>query len=225
MANKWLIAAEATLAEHFPSQDRAKTAKTAKSRSEGGTEGTFGANGTFGTPQETNENADRLPEEKPENAFFCAKSANGAETPQPPASPERQAWTDDEDERAAIVEEGAGCPRAWAEALARLDATRPPGDVPVARWRAFIDDAARFIDGGWCARAVALGWTPLDLFGCDRHKPLARVDHASLVWLLNGRELSALSESVAIIGAANNRQSYRRRAITSGDICLAWELA
>jgi hypothetical protein len=120
-------------------------------------------------------------------------------------------WADAEDERAALVEEGAGCARAWAEALARLDATRPPGDVPAARWRAFIDDGGRFIDGGWCARAAALGWTPLQLFGCDRHKPFARIDHASLVWLLNGRELSTLSEGVAIVGCRLPPHIHRER--------------
>jgi hypothetical protein len=44
------------------------------------------------------------------------------------------------DERAGIIEFDGGLPRAWAEALARLDPTKPPGDVPARRWVQFIDD-------------------------------------------------------------------------------------
>jgi len=43
-------------------------------------------------------------------------------------------WTDAEEERAAIAEYDGGAPRAWAEALARLDPNKPPGDVPPRRW-------------------------------------------------------------------------------------------
>jgi hypothetical protein len=95
-------------------------------------------------------------------------------------------WAEAEEERAAIVEYDAGAPRAWAEALARLDPMRPPGDVPPERWRGFIDDCSRFLDEGWAARAIAIGWGPLDLFGCDRDRPVTRFEHAGLLWLLGG---------------------------------------
>jgi hypothetical protein len=36
-----------------------------------------------------------------------------------------------------------GAPQAWAEALARLDPDKPPGDVPARRWLCFIDDRGR----------------------------------------------------------------------------------
>ena len=75
------------------------------------------------------------------------------------------------DERAAIIEFDGGASRTWAEALARLDPARPPCDTPAKRWLQFIDDCGRFIDDGWAPCAEALGWTPLDLFGCDRAKP------------------------------------------------------
>ena len=79
------------------------------------------------------------------------------------------------DERAGIIEFDGGAPRAWAEALARLDPNKPPGDVPPRRWLRFVDDCGRFLDGGWAERAAAFGWGPLDLFGCDRERPFARV--------------------------------------------------
>ena len=80
-------------------------------------------------------------------------------------------WGDAEDERAAIAEHDGGAPRAWAEALARLDPAQPPRDLPPKRWVRFLDDCGRFLDGGWAAHATALGWGPLDLFGCNRARP------------------------------------------------------
>ena len=117
------------------------------------------------------------------------------------------------EERAAIIEEGSGARREWAEAFAQLDCARPPADVPSRRWRQFIDDCGRFLDDGWPARAIALGWKPLDLFGADRVKPFARVDQAGLLWLLNGRKLVALTATTATIETQTGaRQTYRRCA-------------
>jgi hypothetical protein len=42
-------------------------------------------------------------------------------------------WGEAEEERAAIAEFDGDPPRAWAEALARLDLTKPPADVPPRR--------------------------------------------------------------------------------------------
>src|SRR6516165_10617401 len=52
--------------------------------------------------------------------------------------PAPSTWADAEEERAAIVEYEGGAPRPWAEALARLDPGKPPGDVPPRRWVRFI---------------------------------------------------------------------------------------
>src|SRR5262249_9175723 len=109
------------------------------------------------------------------------------------------AWSETQEERAAIAEYDAGAPRAWAEALARLDPSRPPGDVSPRRWLQFIDDCGRFLDSGWAIRAAKLNWHPLDLFGCDRERPFARLDHAGLLWLLDGRQLLALTADTAAI--------------------------
>jgi hypothetical protein len=77
--------------------------------------------------------------------------------------------------------------------LARLDAAAPPCDISPKRWLRFIDDCVRFFDDGWATRAVALGWGPLDLFGCDRIKPFARLDRAGLLCVIDGRKLLALT--------------------------------
>jgi hypothetical protein len=130
------------------------------------------------------------------------------------------------EERADIVEYDRGAPRAWAEELARLDPANPPGDVPSNRWQRFIDDCGRFLDQGWASRAEALDWAPRDLFGCDRDRPFARLDQMGLLWLLNGRNLIALTaEMAAIETPTGGRQTYRRRFLAVEGVVLAWELS
>jgi hypothetical protein len=134
-------------------------------------------------------------------------------------------WMDAHEERAAIVEHDGGAPRAWAEGFARLDPNNPPGDVPLRRWLRFIDDGGRFLDGGWVDTAAAFGWGPLDLFGCDRERPFARIDHLGLLWLLDGGTVLELHRDHAIIETLGGaRQTYRRRPVEVGRVMLAWEL-
>jgi hypothetical protein len=82
-----------------------------------------------------------------------------------------------------------------------------------------------FLDGGWAAKAAALGWGPLELFGCDRNRPFARVNRQGLLWLLNGRRLIALTAETGIIETATGgRLTYRRVPNQDGQV-LAWALA
>jgi hypothetical protein len=132
---------------------------------------------------------------------------------------------DDPHERASIIEYDGKIPRAWAVGAARLDPDRPPGDVLLKRWQRFVDDVGVFLDSSFCAVAAALGWGPLDLFGCDRDRPFARIDQSGLLWLLNGARLVALTETTAAIEAQTGaRLTYRRKPNQAGRV-LAWELA
>jgi hypothetical protein len=139
--------------------------------------------------------------------------------------PKPEPWTDAHEERAAIGEYDGCLPRVWAEGFARLDPSKPPPDVPAKRWLRFIDDCGHFLDAGWADKASAFGWGPLDLFGCDRERPFARVDHLGLLWLLKGGTIIELNRDRAILqtesGAA---QTYRRRPVEVGRVVLAWEL-
>jgi hypothetical protein len=126
--------------------------------------------------------------------------------------------------RSRIIENDIGVPREWAEAFARLDSDRPPADVPLRRWAQFIDDIGRFLNGGFAEKAAALGWTALDLFGCDRDKPFVRIDRQGLCWLIAGSRLVDLSENTAIIETwTGARQTWRRKPSEPGRV-LASEL-
>jgi hypothetical protein len=171
--------------------------------------------------------AAKAPEREPERSATLATLATlaGGRAEIQNFEPEPDTWTEAEEERAAIVEYDGGAPRAWAEALARLDPSNPPGDVPPRRWLRFIDDCGRFLDGGWAARAVSFGWGPLDLFGCDRERPFARIDRLGLLWLLSGGAVVELHRDRAVIQVeAGARQCYRRRPVEVGRVVLAWDL-
>jgi hypothetical protein len=142
--------------------------------------------------------------------------------------PTRDGWLAEDrqtlfDERAGIIEYDGGAPRTWAEALARLDPARPPCDTPPKRWLQFVDDCGRFIDDGWAACAERLGWTPLDLFGCNRTKPFARLNQAGLLWLLDGRKLHGLAGDAAVIATPSGGTLKYRRCPDEPGRLLAWE--
>src|SRR2546429_260175 len=90
-------------------------------------------------------------------------------------------------------------------------APRSKSEPPPRRWQRFVDDVGLFLDR-WAAYAAALGWTPHDLFGCDRDRPFARVDRAGLLRLLNGDRLVVLADDAATIETQTGaRQTWRRK--------------
>jgi hypothetical protein len=156
--------------------------------------------------------------ELPSTMSDCVKSVT--------ARPERASvpsWGESGAERAAIVECDGGIQRAWAEGFARLNPDHPLAGVPHRRWQRFIDDIGQFLDAGWAEKAVALSWGPLDLFGCDRQRPLARIDQQGLLWLLNGKKLVALTEDTATMQTQTGaRQILRRKPAEPGQ-ALPWD--
>lgn len=126
--------------------------------------------------------------------------------------------------RVATIGEGSGVPEEWAEGLARLDPACPPLDVPAKRWSRFVDDCGRFLDD-WAARAADLGWRVEDAFGCHPRAPFARLDHAGLAWMLNGRPIVELTAETATIATPNGgRLTYRRKSRIDPETIAPWEL-
>ena len=102
------------------------------------------------------------------------------------------------EERAALVEYGAGVPREWAEGFARLNFAHPPMGFTPARWERVIDDGGRFLDR-WAHVAAEAGWTALDVFGVHPTKPADRYDAMGLVPLIGGGEVTGVQPDRAVI--------------------------
>jgi hypothetical protein len=79
-----------------------------------------------------------------------------------------------------------------------------PDYVDHDRWRQAVGDGKRFLVT-W--RTQALGWTARNLFGLHTppkgphpsYRRLSRYDETGLIWLLEGREVIALTEETAAI--------------------------
>jgi hypothetical protein len=163
----------------------------------------------------------QLRQREPQNPELLAAASQLSRMSQRTAFAERG---EAREEHAAIVEYDGKIQHAWSEGFARLHPDRPPADVPLRRWRRFVDDVGRFLNSPFCAVAEALGWELLDLFGADRDRPFARIDQSGLLWLLNGDRLVALTQNTATIETRTGaRQTYRRKPNESGRV-LAWEL-
>jgi hypothetical protein len=124
----------------------------------------------------------------------------------------------------AVIEDHVCVAHCWAKAVTEIDPAQPPADVPLRRWAQLIDDIIRFIESGLDMKAVALGWTAIDLFGCDREKPFARIDRQGLCWLIAGNRIVDLYRSGAVIETwTGARQTWRRKP-SEPDRVLLWEL-
>jgi hypothetical protein len=130
---------------------------------------------------------------------------------------------DDLDERAALIEYGAGVLRAWAEGYAALCAMPAPAGFSPERWQRIVVAAGKFLDR-WAAKAIAYGWSDLDVFGCDSAAPDRRFDCMGLVLLLDRWEVSGIDEAGAdLVTETGAPLRYRRRPLPGHTISL-WQL-
>ncbi len=117
-----------------------------------------------------------------------------------------------------------GMPGEWVRGVADLLVMARPASCPAERWKTMREDAYHFLRDH-AARAHALGWTALNLFGVHPGKPWVRFDVMGLVPLLNGARVTALSNIEAVIKKPNGaRLTFRRRAEVPNEACLIWEL-
>jgi hypothetical protein len=96
---------------------------------------------------------------------------------------------------------------------------RPPELIPVERWQEAVEDGRRFL-ATWERQAGALGWNSVDLFGLapvpeqphPSYRRLSRYDQTGLLWVLQGRDVIALTEAAATIRnpATGSLTTYRR---------------
>jgi hypothetical protein len=138
--------------------------------------------------------------------------------------PEAVQDADNLDERAPIVEYGAGAPRRWAEGFAAMSVMPAPAGFSPERWCRIIDAAGVFIDR-WAGDAVRCGWSDLDLFGAHPDRPVARFDAMGLVMLLDRRTIVGIdADGADLVTQTGARQRYRRRPLPADTVSL-WDLA
>jgi hypothetical protein len=101
---------------------------------------------------------------------------------------------------------------------------KPPALIDIAR-RQCVQDGSKFL-ARWGEQAHALGWTSADLFGLHSppanphpsYRRLSRYDATGLCWLLEGREVVALTEATASIrnpdtGAITTYRRFNKPAL------------
>jgi len=105
--------------------------------------------------------------------------------------------------------------------LGRLKAEPGPRIANPAVWPEVVADACRLADEGWAAKALALGWEALELFGAspavggdDRLDSLA-------VWL-GGRQLVLIGEHSAVVAEGRARSIFPR--FDPAGAVMLWEL-
>jgi len=147
----------------------------------------------------------------------------GQDLPAVPLAPNAFAPPDDVDQRAALIEYGAGVPRTWAEGYAALSSMPSPAGFSSERWSRIVDAAGIFIDR-YVGIAIECEWSDLDVFGCDADRPDARFDCMGLVLLLDRCEVIGIDEDGAdLVTETGTRQRYRRRPLPANTVSL-WAL-
>ena len=104
----------------------------------------------------------------------------------------------------AVVEFSAAGGR-YREAFAFL-LIRSPAHISVERWQQAVEDGRSFL-AAWGKQADALGWDARDLFGLDTppadphpsYSRLSRYDNTGLCWMLQGKEVIAITADTATI--------------------------
>jgi hypothetical protein len=131
----------------------------------------------------------------------------------------------DFEERAALIEDGTGALREWAEGFARLNLAGRPTAFSKAQWEQLLDDAGRFLDDGWAVKTAKAGWSVLDVFGVHPLAPNARYDAMGLIPLIRGGALVDIRSDRAVIKSrsGNNLTFYLRR--DSAEAVALWDLA
>ena len=136
------------------------------------------------------------------------------------ADPARDDWFE---ERAAIIEDGAGVLRSWAENFARLDIAERPPKFSEPAWRRLIDDGGQFLDR-WANEAARLGWSALDVFGVDPAAPSTTYEAMGLVPLIRGGDVVAIGSDRATIRTQEGTLlTYLRRPRQAA--IAVWDLA
>jgi hypothetical protein len=117
---------------------------------------------------------------------------------------------------------GTGLPPSIRQGLTWLANARAPRLVVPDAWPIAVADALRLASDGWAEKALALGWSELDLFGAvaDRNgDPYAD----GLAVKLGGRTILALCGTFATVSSGGAGRAYLHRGNNEGAV-LMWAL-
>lgn len=117
---------------------------------------------------------------------------------------------------------GTGLPADIASGLKRLGGMGFPRDADPRAWVLAVKDAAALVAEGFAARALGLGWSPLDLFGGQLLKSGDPHADGLAVWL-QGRRVIALTADHAVATDANGGRHFFNRPRAPGSTML-WAL-
>jgi hypothetical protein len=122
------------------------------------------------------------------------------------------------DPRALIPVLPADC----VNGLSRLQSMPRPRLLRPDRWPAAVSNALLLARDGWAAKALALGWTDLDLFGAVPDADGDPAGDGLAVWLA-GRKLLALTADYAVADDPRGRSYFNRREVAG--TALLWTLS
>ena len=85
-------------------------------------------------------------------------------------------------------------------------------------WAVMVSDARRLVEDGWVAKALALGWGELDLFGIAKDQD----GSPGLAAWLGGDEVTAILDSCAVVRRDGGRRYFSRPLV--GAAVLPWRI-
>jgi hypothetical protein len=113
------------------------------------------------------------------------------------------------------VPQSLSLPLAVARGLATLPGMACPHDLNSARWPVAVADAVKLGGDGWAAKAIALGWSDLDLFGVVAAFD-GDPDADGLAVKLGGRGLLAICGTFATVDPGSGGRLYLHRGNNDG---------
>jgi TubC N-terminal docking domain len=119
----------------------------------------------------------------------------------------------------------AGLPQEIVDGVRAILSADGAQGIPPQRWPRVQRDVMRLLEGSWAQQALNLGWTVVDLFGCDRRAPWHRLDRGGLVLLIGGHEIAELTgDNAALRTSTGSVLRFRRRPPATPPVALLWEL-
>ncbi len=114
-----------------------------------------------------------------------------------------------------------GLPLELVAGLERLAGMPPPDSFDAVRWRDCVHCALDFAEN-WAAKALALGWTPIELFGLHPAAPDARLDARGVAFALGVEDrVTAITAGQISVAGRNGARLSLRRPNEPGAV-LAW---